>query len=164
MSRDLLYNTVPIVNDPMHATLLQSCPALCYPMDCSLPGFSVHGILQARILEWVAIPFSRGSSPTRDQILVPWIVRWILSPLDHQGSPHPLSLHCQPGGTSGKGPACQLRCKRPGFGAWVGKIPWKRAWQPTPVFFTIQAPREAPMPIFLLGESHGQRNLAGYTP
>ena len=35
---------------------------VCDPMDCSLPGSSVHGILQARILEWVAIPFSRGSS------------------------------------------------------------------------------------------------------
>ena len=44
----------------------QSCPTLCDPMDCSLPGSSVHGILQARILEWVAIPFSRGSSWPRD--------------------------------------------------------------------------------------------------
>ena len=41
----------------------QSCPALCDPMDYSPPGSSVHGILQARILEWVAMPFSRGSSP-----------------------------------------------------------------------------------------------------
>ena len=40
----------------------QSCPILGKPMDYSLPGSSVHGILQARILEWVAIPFSRGSS------------------------------------------------------------------------------------------------------
>ena len=40
----------------------QSCPTLCDPMDCSLPGSSVHGILQARILEWVAVSFSRGSS------------------------------------------------------------------------------------------------------
>ena len=40
----------------------QSCPTLWDPMDCSPPGFSVHGILQARILEWVVIPFSRGSS------------------------------------------------------------------------------------------------------
>ena len=40
----------------------QSCPTLCNPMDCSLPGSSVHGIFQARILEWVAISFSRGSS------------------------------------------------------------------------------------------------------
>ena len=39
---------------------------LCDPMECSLPGSSVHGILQARILEWVAIPFSRGSSQPRD--------------------------------------------------------------------------------------------------
>ena len=43
------------------------CLTLCDPMDCSLPGSSVHGILQARILEWVAIPFSRGSSRTGDQ-------------------------------------------------------------------------------------------------
>ena len=41
-------------------------PTLCDPMDCSLPGSSVHGISQARILEWVAIPFSRGSSQPRD--------------------------------------------------------------------------------------------------
>ena len=40
----------------------QSCPTLCNPVDCSPPGSSVHGILQARILEWVAISFSRGSS------------------------------------------------------------------------------------------------------
>ena len=39
-----------------------SCPTLYDPMDCSLPGFSVHGIIQARILEWVAIAFTRGSS------------------------------------------------------------------------------------------------------
>ena len=44
----------------------QSCPILCDLMDCSLPGSSVHGILQARILEWGAIPFSRGSSQPRD--------------------------------------------------------------------------------------------------
>ena len=37
----------------------QSCPRLCDPVDCSLPGSSVHGILQARVLEWVAISFSR---------------------------------------------------------------------------------------------------------
>ena len=40
------------------AKLLQSCPTLCDPMDCSLPGSSVHGIFQARVLEWVAIAFS----------------------------------------------------------------------------------------------------------
>ena len=44
----------------------QLCPTLCNPMDCSLPGSSVHGIFQARVLEWVAISFSRGSSWPRD--------------------------------------------------------------------------------------------------
>ena len=44
----------------------QSCPILCDPMDYSLPGSSVHGVSQARILEWVAISFSRGSSGPRD--------------------------------------------------------------------------------------------------
>ena len=44
----------------------QSSQTLCDPMDCSLPGSSVHGILQTRILEWVAISFSRGSSQLRD--------------------------------------------------------------------------------------------------
>ena len=48
----------------------QSCPTLCDTMDCSLPGFSVHGISQARILEWVAISFSRGSSQPRDRTQV----------------------------------------------------------------------------------------------
>ena len=42
--------------------LAQSCLTLCNPMDCSSPGSFVHGILQARTLEWVAIPYSRGSS------------------------------------------------------------------------------------------------------
>ena len=48
----------------------QSCPTLCDSLDCSLPRSSVHGILQARILEWVAFPFSRGSSQPRDQTQV----------------------------------------------------------------------------------------------
>ena len=48
----------------------QSCPTLCDPMDCSPQRSSVHGILQARILEWVAIPLSKGSFQPRDQIQV----------------------------------------------------------------------------------------------
>ena len=58
---------------------------------------------------------------------------------------------CQgcPGGTRGKEPACQCRRhKRHGFDPWIGKIPWRRVWQPTLVF--------------LPGESHGQRSLVGY--
>ena len=45
----------------LRAKLLQSCPTLSDPMDCSLSGFSIHGILQTTILEWVAMPSSRGS-------------------------------------------------------------------------------------------------------
>ena len=48
----------------------QSCPTLCNPMDCSPPSSSVHGILQAIIPEWVAIPFSRETSQPRDQTWV----------------------------------------------------------------------------------------------
>ena len=48
----------------------QSCLTLCDPMDCSPPGSSIHGILQARVQEWVAISFSRGSSWPRDQTWV----------------------------------------------------------------------------------------------
>jgi len=56
-----------------------------------------------------------------------------------------------PGGAGGKVPSCQYR-RRKGhrFDPWVKKIPWRRMWQPTPVF--------------LPGESHGQRNLVGYSP
>ena len=61
-----------------------------------------------------------------------------------------IQYHCQ-GGASGKGPTCQCRrCKRCRFYPWVGKIPWRRKWQLNP--------------IFLPGESHGQRSLAGYSP
>ena len=54
----------------MMCAYAQSCPALCNPLDCSLPGFSVHGIDQARILEWVAISSSRGYSRPRHWICV----------------------------------------------------------------------------------------------
>ena len=62
------------------AKLLQLCLTLCDPMDCSLPGSSVHGILQARILKWVDISFSRGSSQPRNRTsicFVSCIGRWV---------------------------------------------------------------------------------------
>ena len=64
-------------------SITQSCPTLCDPMDRSLPGTSIHGILQARMLEWVAISFSRGSSQPRDGIRVfciSCIGRWFFTP------------------------------------------------------------------------------------
>ena len=51
-------------------SVAQLCPTLCNPVDCSPPGSSVHGILQARILEWVAISFSRGSSQPKNRTQV----------------------------------------------------------------------------------------------
>ena len=54
----------------LYVWVAQLCPTLCDPMDCSPPGSSVHGISQAKILEWVAIPFSRGSSWPSDQTQV----------------------------------------------------------------------------------------------
>ena len=50
----------------VYVLVVQSCPTLCDPMNCSLPGSSVYGILQAKILEWVATTFSRESSQPRD--------------------------------------------------------------------------------------------------
>ena len=66
--------------------IVQSCPTLCGPMDCSLPGSSVHGIFQAIVLEWIAISFSRdlpdqGSNPGLPHC------RQMLNCLSHQGSP-----------------------------------------------------------------------------
>ena len=75
------------------AKSLQSCPTLSDPMDCSPLGSSVQGILQARILEWVAISFSRGSSQRRDWIWSPALLVDSL-PLSHLGSPHLVTTPC----------------------------------------------------------------------
>ena len=57
-----------------NSSIAQSCLTLCNPMDCSLPGSSIYGIFQARVLEWVAISFSRGSSRPRNRTRVSCIV------------------------------------------------------------------------------------------
>ena len=71
----------------VHAKSFQLCLTLCNPVDCSPPGSSVHGILQARILEWGAMPDSRGFSRPRNQTSISCICRWILYPLSHMGNP-----------------------------------------------------------------------------
>ena len=58
--------TFPELDIESESEVAQSCPTLCDPTDCSLPGFSIHGIFQARVLEWIATSFSRGSSWPRD--------------------------------------------------------------------------------------------------
>ena len=75
----------------------QSCPTLCNPVDCSLPGSSVHGIFQVRILEWVAISFSRGSSQPRDRtqvlgrLFIVWATRETLYICIYGHGSYPLS-------------------------------------------------------------------------
>ena len=69
----------------------QLCPALCDPMD-----YTVHGILQARILEWVAIPSSRGIFPTQGSNPGFPHCRWILYQLSHEGSPRILEWVADP--------------------------------------------------------------------
>ena len=65
----------------------QLCLTLCDPVDCSQPGFSVHSIFQARILEWVAISFSRGIFPTQGSNPGLPHCRQIIYHLSHQGYP-----------------------------------------------------------------------------
>ena len=64
----------------------QSCPSLCDPMNCSLPGSSARGVFQARILEWVAISSSRGSSQPRDRTCISCIGKQVLYHQYHLGS------------------------------------------------------------------------------
>ena len=73
---------------PVCVQWLQLCPTLCSPVDFSPPGSSVHGILQAGILEWVAMPSSRGSSRPREDLNSGLLhCRWILNPLSYLESP-----------------------------------------------------------------------------
>ena len=83
-----------------HAQLLQLCPVLCDPLDQSL-ALSVHGLLQAGILEWVAMPSSRRSSQPRDRTCVSYVSigRLVLYHLCHLGGPFmsqtPRQLYCE---------------------------------------------------------------------
>ena len=76
----------------MREICAQSCLTLCNPMHYSPPGSSVHGISQARILEWVAISFSGGSSRPKDQTRISCTGRWVLLPLSHLGRTDKSSL------------------------------------------------------------------------
>ena len=94
----LYHHSVPLDHQNLShcggGLVAKSCPTLCDPMDYSLTGSSVHGILQARILEWVAISFSRGSSQPRNWTRVSCIAgrfftNWAMrdqSPQEAQGS------------------------------------------------------------------------------
>ena len=139
------------------------------PIDCSLPGSSVHGIFQARVLEWGAIALADVKprffwNPWHYSFLC--ITQSLIRKISSHNSLYPIFMHgtfhnhfipvttywifmgCS-GGASGKEPVCQCkRCKRQGFTSWVRNIPWRRSWQLTPVF--------------LPEESYRQSSLAGY--
>ena len=116
------------------------------------PGTIAHqtplsmGISQARILEWVATSSYRGCSWPRDWTHVSWV---FCIGRSHLGSPKNIYTYAKvpwaPAQTVKNLPAM-----RPGFNLWIGTIPWRGKWQPTPAF--------------LPGESHGQRRLEGYSP
>ena len=90
----------------MHAKSLQSCSALYDPMNCNLPGSSVHGILQARIVEWVAMPSSRESSEGSNPSLL-CLLHWQMGSLSLMPPRKSMEIHL------GRGvPALGLRCSR----------------------------------------------------
>ena len=137
----------------VHAKSLQSHLTFCDPMDRSLPGFSVHGILQGRSLEWVSMPFSRGSSPPRGPNRVSYpLLHW-------QAGSLPLA---RPGKLSGKESTCQCRRhKRCALDPWVRKIFWSRKWQPAPVILAWKIPRtEEPGELQSMGSQRVRHNCA----
>ena len=77
---------VPIRYICLHACMHAQCPTPCNPMDCGLPGSSVHGILHSRILEWIAISFSRGIFLTQGSNLGLLHCQADSLPLSHQRS------------------------------------------------------------------------------
>ena len=148
----------------MRAKSLQLCRTLCGPRGCSPPGSSVHGILQARILEWVAMPSSSGFSRPRDRTRISYIsctsTAWeaqiircpYFNKLEKAMTPHSSTLAWkipwmeEPGRLHSMGSL--------GIGHdWATSLwlftfmHWRRKWQPTPVF--------------LPGESQGWGSLVG---
>ena len=140
-----------------HTLITQSCPTLCDLMNCSLPGSSVHGILQAGILEWVATSFSRGSSQPRNQTPVSCIAgRFFtteppgITKNGYDGGFYITVCIVQnfSGGSAVKNPAAMQETRVPISGS--GRFP--------------RAKERQPIPVFLPGRSHGQRSLVAYHP
>ena len=71
---DPLYNQTSFLERKKESEVSQSCPTLCNPVECSLPDSSVHGIFWARVLEWVALSFSRGSCQPSDRTRLSCII------------------------------------------------------------------------------------------
>ena len=123
----------------LFAKLLQLCLTLYNPMDYSPPGFSVHGILQARILEWVAISFSRASSRPRDPTEVPHI-------------------------SARRFNRFHLQFRRPRFDSWVGKISWRRDRLPTLVFLGFSCGSAGNESACNAGDTRDVGSIPGFDP
>ena len=125
-------------------SVTQSCPTLCDPLDYSPSGYSVHGIFQARIQQWVAISSSRGSSWPRDWThiscvsCVSCIAGWLFTcwTIEQMNGSTPLKTQTQ---------ARLIEIKD-----WLCHLLRRRQWHPTPVL--------------LPGKFHGQRSLVGCSP
>ena len=121
-----------------------------WPLDCSPPGSSVRGILQARILEWIAMPYSGGSSQPRDWTQVSLIAGRFLTVRATREAHFSTLLAYKNKWASlvaqlVKNPPAMQETQ---FDSWVQKIRWRREWPPTPVFW--------------LGEFHGLYSLWGH--
>ena len=116
----------------------QSCPTLSDPMDCSLPGSSIHGILQERVLEQVAIAFSDSKCKSRHLLAYP--------------TSHNCDHICKSKGYPDSSVKILLQCRRPRFNSWVRKIFRRRDRLPTPVFLQCRRPGFGPC----LGRSPGE--------
>ena len=127
----------------------QSCLTPCNLMDCSLPGSSVHWILQAKILEWVVIPFSREFSQPSHWTRVSCFAGRFFTIWDK------FQIFTSPWLTGRDSLVAQLVKSLPAmWETWVGSLGWqdprRRKWPPTPVF--------------LPGKFHGWRSLVDYSP
>ena len=89
MRGDIYISLILCIKESEWVKVTELCLTLCDPMHCSLPGSSVHGILQARILEWIAFPFSRGLPNPGIELRSP--IWQILYEQSHQGSPRILA-------------------------------------------------------------------------
>ena len=129
----------------VHAKLLQSsCPALCNPMDCSPPGSSGHGILQARILQGVAMPSSRASSLPRvkPRPLMSPVLASVFFTTSASWEAHIGSHIC-----------VKIELQR--------KMPLVRRKTSSTLIWKLQG---HPTPVLLPGKSHGRRSLVGCSP
>ena len=152
----------------VYILVAQSCLTLCEPMNCNSPSSSVHGIFQARIMGWVDIPFSRGSSQPKDwthisciagRFFTIWDTREALRFWYYQMTlwekamtPHSSTLAWkilwmeEPGGLQSMG-SLRVRHDWATSHSLFTSMHWRRKWQPTPVF--------------LPGESQGRGCLVG---